>query len=113
LCFCACARFSLAPADALVAPADEAERSAAALTAALTELPARRDGSDDERLQARAPLISHFRTHRLDPDATFVRRGGARRKRPRTRTRAQPLLDGVEELHCFVVLNYIGARARA
>jgi hypothetical protein len=26
--------------------------------------------------------------------------------------RAQPLLDGVEELHCFVVLNYIGARAQ-
>jgi hypothetical protein len=30
---------------------------------------------------------------------------------PPARARAQPLLDGVEELHCFVVLNYIGARA--
>jgi hypothetical protein len=39
--------------DALVVPADEAERAAAVITAALTELPARRDGSDDERLQAR------------------------------------------------------------
>jgi hypothetical protein len=53
-----------------VVPADEAERLAAVITAALTELPARRDGSDDERLQARDPTHAHARLQKTEQRAT-------------------------------------------
>ncbi len=89
---------------ALATPAEEAERAAAEITTALTELP-RRDGAEDERLQARASTRkTHAQTLKLHRAALSAALGADAPPAP------QPLLDAVEELHCFVVLNYLGKR---